>query len=81
MTFGYNADIAFNYSSYGIRDHALKLLTAIRDKRDEYDVRLSLHLIYDSLQEPESANDSHDDNTGNQSSTGIRLPQSWWHCH
>lgn len=38
MTFGYNADIALNYSTYGIKDHATKLLTDLRDRREEQDV-------------------------------------------
>lgn len=38
MTFGYNADFALNYSTYGIRDHAVQLLTMLRDKREKYDV-------------------------------------------
>ncbi|RYP53829.1 hypothetical protein DL768_001280 [Monosporascus sp. mg162] len=37
LTFGYNADLAWNYSTYGIRDHATMLLTSLRDKRDEPD--------------------------------------------
>ncbi|KAK4167842.1 hypothetical protein QBC43DRAFT_192522, partial [Cladorrhinum sp. PSN259] len=36
MTFGYNADF-LSTSTYGIRDHAKKLLTSLRDKREELD--------------------------------------------
>jgi len=35
MTFGYNADLVMNTSTYGIRDHATKLLSSLRDKREE----------------------------------------------
>ena len=38
LTFGYNADFVGNYSTYGIREHASKLLTSLRDKREEPDV-------------------------------------------
>jgi hypothetical protein len=49
LTFGYNADLALNYSTYGIKDHALKLLTCLRDKREEANVSvLSWHAIPES---------------------------------
>jgi hypothetical protein len=38
MTFGYNADMVNNYSTSNIRDHARKLLSLLRNKRDEGDV-------------------------------------------
>jgi hypothetical protein len=38
MTFGYNADLAMNYSTLGIRDHATVLLSSLRDKREEPEV-------------------------------------------
>ena len=38
MTFGYNADLAMNYSTLGIKDHATKLLTSLRDEREEHEV-------------------------------------------
>jgi hypothetical protein len=38
MTFGYNADMINNYSTSNIRDHARKLLSLLRDKRDEEEV-------------------------------------------
>lgn len=37
LTFGYNADLTMNTSTYGMRDHATKLLSSLRDKRDEPD--------------------------------------------
>ncbi|KAN0120203.1 ankyrin [Hyaloscypha variabilis] len=37
MTFGYNADMINNYSTSNIRDHARKLLSMLRNKRDEGD--------------------------------------------
>ncbi|KAI5457511.1 hypothetical protein BGZ63DRAFT_80114 [Mariannaea sp. PMI_226] len=33
MTFGYNADLVINFSALGIRDHARKLLSLLRDER------------------------------------------------
>jgi hypothetical protein len=44
MTFGYNANLAKNYSTLSIRDHATKLLASLRDKREEPDVR-DFHLL------------------------------------
>jgi hypothetical protein len=38
MTFGYNADMTNNYSTSNVRDHARKLLSLLRDKRDEGEV-------------------------------------------
>jgi hypothetical protein len=40
MSFGYAANILLNSSTFSIRDHAMKLLTALRDKREEQDVSL-----------------------------------------
>jgi hypothetical protein len=37
MTFGYNADIIANTSIAGIRDNARKLLSTLRDKREDDD--------------------------------------------
>ncbi|OIW33004.1 hypothetical protein CONLIGDRAFT_570241, partial [Coniochaeta ligniaria NRRL 30616] len=37
LTFGYNADLTMNTSTYGMRDHATKLLSSLRDKREEPD--------------------------------------------
>jgi hypothetical protein len=37
MTFGYNADVVNNFSTFGIRDHARKLLSLLRNKRDTED--------------------------------------------
>jgi hypothetical protein len=34
LTFGYNADLAWNDSTFGIADHANMLLTSLRDKRE-----------------------------------------------
>jgi hypothetical protein len=34
MTFGYNANLARNFSTLEIRDHSRALLGALRDKRD-----------------------------------------------
>ena len=44
MTFGYNANLANNYSTLSIRDHATKLLANLRDKREEPEVR-DLHVM------------------------------------
>lgn len=38
LTFGYNADLAMNYSTYDLRDHAIALLTSLRDKREQQHV-------------------------------------------
>jgi len=35
MTFGYNANIYGNTSIAGIRDNAMRLLAALRDKRED----------------------------------------------
>jgi hypothetical protein len=35
MTFGYNADLVLNYSISSIKEHATKLLTSLRDEREE----------------------------------------------
>jgi hypothetical protein len=41
MTFGYNADMINNYSTSNIRDHARKLLSLLRNKRDEGEVNFT----------------------------------------
>jgi hypothetical protein len=73
LTFGYNADFVLNFSTFGIKDHALKLLTSLRDKREEIDVSEFRYATivprditaYGSLQ-------------GAGSSSDIRLPQLRW---
>lgn len=35
MTFGYNAGMYFNDSTLGIKEHAIALLDALRNKREE----------------------------------------------
>ena len=42
MTFGYNASIVGNFSTLRIRDHARKLLSLLRNKRDTEEASLYL---------------------------------------
>ncbi|KAH7069381.1 Alpha/Beta hydrolase protein [Paraphoma chrysanthemicola] len=39
MTFGYNANVVNNFSSFGIREHARTLLTRLKTKRDKLNGR------------------------------------------
>jgi hypothetical protein len=43
MTFGYNADAAFGQSTAEVADHAKSLLSSLVDKREEAEVRDTLH--------------------------------------